>query len=349
MDFSFIIFLVIVCYFAYSGYKSGFFSVLSNVISIPAAYLITLFYTQDFALWLKNFSLFEGLIAYLAAGAILFTLTLVSFFILFNVIRKLVLNPEHKDSQLAAVTGGILGAGVGVFIGILAVWFSSTVTELLSEKMAQSNSGSSSFTDKVQTMASSTISKVTTELSDDNAVSDLTSNLLANPGEQIKRFNQVLDKGYFQELFYSNQAREALDSKNAGQLFQTPAFKKLVNDPDFRSLATALKVADTSEELDKQVAIKITQVWAQIDSVKSDPRFQQLTQDPEVTQMINQRNVFKIMNSAKIEELLSVIVSVETPEIIFEPSNQLDSKKVEVYRWVDDKGRVHYSDKKQGN
>lgn len=347
MDLSLIIFLAIVGYFAYSGYKSGFFSVLSGVISIPTAYVVTIFYTQDFARWLKNFSAFEGLIAYLAGGAILFTLTALFLTILFAIIKKLIIRPEHKDSPIIAVTGGLLGAMVGVFIGVLTIWFSSTVTDLLSDQIADSAPEKSGFSEKVQTMTGNTINNIANKLSDNDTVSEITTSLITNPGEQIKRFNRVTNRGYFQEMIYSNKARDALDSRNAAELFETPAFKKLVNDNDFRTLASDLNVSEDPDELDKQVAIKITQVWAQIDSVKHQPRFKALTQDPEVSEMINQRNVFKLMNSAKIEELLNVIASVETPEVIFEPLKKVEEKQVEIYRWVDGKGRVHYSDKKK--
>jgi len=349
MDLSLIIFSVIVILFAISGYRSGFLIVLSRLISLPAAYLVAIFYTKPFGQWLQSVSSLEGLMSYVVGGTLLFIATATLVSLLFSTVRRFLVQPNATATQVSAIGGGILGAVIGVVIGLMAVWFSSTMQALWQTKQGNAPNPASAFEKKVKELTGNAVGGITSVVSDQDDFSEATAVLIANPAENIERIQRLTHSGLLSEVLNSNAARSALDQRDPGALYNTPAFQELVNNPDLIELAQAMKFSDNPDSLKKDMAVKLTQVWAQIDQVKTNPRFVELTQDSEVSQMIKSGNIYRMINSAKIEELLNVIGSVEVPEIEFREMQPVEEKKVEIHRWVDEKGRVHYSDKKKEN
>ena len=348
MDFSLILFLIIVVIFGFTGYRSGFLIVLSRLISLPAAYVVALLFTRDFGQWLQGVSPLEGLISYVVGGAILFIGTSSIISILFSIIRRTFIEPNATASQISSIGGGLLSAGIGVFVGLLAVWFSSTMQALIHAKKGDAPKPPTAFERKVKDLAGSAVGGLSSTLSDDETLSEATAVLIANPAENIERVNRISQSGNLQALLNNRSARQALDARNPAALLRNHTFQNLVNNPDFVELAKEMKLASNSEELGKEVAMKFTRIWAQIDQVKNDERFVNITQDPEIRNMMSSGNIYKMVNSAKIEELLNVISSVEAPEITFEEHGNMPKieEGAKVYRWVDEDGNVHYSDKK---
>ena len=161
--------------------------------------------------------------------------------------------------------------------------------------------------------------------------------------------------GVLRNLLQDSDVRTALDSQNPAALLNSPAFKQLIANPDFIALTNELNLADSGEQKNKQLAIKLTSIWAQVKQVQNNPQYLEIVQDPEIKQMLQSGNAYKLLNSAKIERLLQIISSSKTPEIIYQESvyqeiserQQKTLEKKAVYRWVDKDGKVHYSDKKK--
>jgi uncharacterized membrane protein required for colicin V production len=348
MDLSLIIFIIIVAFFAFSGYRSGFLVVLSRLISLPVAYVVALFFTQPVGQWLQTVSPLQGLMTYIVAGFLLFFMTAGILSLLFKQIQRLTTSVDAPTSQISAVGGGILGALIGLVIGLIAVWFSSTMQTLIQSKQGTVATEPGILSKKVKQIASGAIGGLTKQITGADELSQATAALIANPAENIERIQRINQKGILQQLFRSNAAIAALNTRNAAALMETPAFKNLISHPDFGPLASELTGSNPQADMAKVMAIKITTVWAQMEAVKHDPQFVQLTQDPEVAAMIRSANFYQMMGSAKIEKLLNVIASVKAPEIVFEPlktSGEQAEVTPQIYRWVDKNGKVHYSDK----
>ena len=75
MELSLVIFLIIVAYFVFRGYKSGILSITSRILSLLSAYVATYLFAKSLGQWVQSNTPLEGLITYATAGLLLFTLT----------------------------------------------------------------------------------------------------------------------------------------------------------------------------------------------------------------------------------------------------------------------------------
>ncbi|WP_168204093.1 CvpA family protein [Aliikangiella coralliicola] len=353
MDISLILFFAIVIIFAFRGYKAGVIVVLSRLISLPAAYVATWLFAKPFGRVLQETTAVEGFMAYMVAGGILFFVVYALLSGLFSLIHKLMTPKESGVSQISSVGGALLNGFIGIIIGVLAVWFFTTMKTLLEVKKGVEKQPTT-FEQSVKQITADTMMNLMPGDKSEPSLTSAPAVLLSSPADNIQRFQRISQAGYLQKLFNNYEARRALVAKKPVALMRQSEFQNLVEDPDFIELAKAMKFSSQPQEMQKQMALQITKTWAQVEQVQNDPRFIQLTQDPEVKNMIHSRNVFQMMNSAKIESLFNIISTVEVPEITFtdfesqaqtaqEPK---PTKKTTIHRWVDENGKVHYSDKK---
>lgn len=351
MDYSLVVFLVIVVYFAYRGYKNGIFQVASKLISLPAGYITAYLFTADLDPTVQNIFSIAGLMSYIITGTILFGFTVALFSLLFWVLQQFVISKNHSTGQVSAVSGALLGTAVGVFLGIFAVWFLSTITTLIQAKRGVTPSAPSEFEQNIKKVAASAISGMTKVATNDADLSQVTAVLLTSPAENLERIQNISKQRLLPDLLNSNDARIAMDDRDPGALLHNSAFQKLVNDDDFKALAKDMNFPSDHQAMQKEFAIKMTTIWTQIHQVKNDPQFIAITENAEFRQMMQSKNIYKMINSPQVESLIKIISSAPVPDIEFverQPQQPASPKKpTEIYRWVDDKGRVHYSDKKK--
>lgn len=355
MDWSLIVFIAIVLSFAFSGYKAGVFSIASRVISLPTAYIITLFFTKDVGQWLQTHTELEGLMAYIVGGSTLFIISSATISLIFSTFQKLFINKDIENSPLSAITGALLNAAIGVFFGFLIIWFTGTLQTIYFNKNNKT-AKVSNFSATVQNIASKTISSVSNKLTEKNIISETTAVLLANPAENIERVSQISKSGTVNKLFTSHDSMTALESLSPSALRRSESFQNFVNDKNFIELAKEMNFSSDVNEMQKEVAVQVTTLWAKIEKVKNNPNFIELIKDSEIKNMIESKNVYQMMNSTKIENLINIITSVEIEPIEYveekiqsEKEEATKPKEVKIYRWVDEKGKVHFSDKPQKN
>jgi len=350
MSIHLVIFIFIAAISAFRGYRSGIVVIVFRIISIVFGYIATILFTDSFAHWLQQISPVKGIIAYGIAGTILFAITSISFSFLFSsVTRKMAVN-SVKISKVSALTGGVFGGLVGGIFGILIIWFISAFQGILQVKNGE-NIVHSSFQKMAQKIVGGAIEGVVNIASGHSDISTGAAQLLSNPAENIQYFNRLTQKGVLRNMFQDSTIREALDSQNPHSLLTSPAYQQLVDNADFIALTKSFNLAEDKQKRDKQLAVKITQTWAQIKQVQNNQEYIEIMQDPEVKQNLQSGNAFKLLSSEKIERLLEIISTSKIPEINFqENSGQVDtsikSKEQTIYRWIDKNGKVHYSDKR---
>lgn len=350
MDWSLVVFIIIVLVFALSGYRAGVFVVISRLISLPAAYVITLFFTKDAAQWVQANTSVEGLMSYIVGGTLLFIITSASITLIFSMLKKLFIQDEEK-SFISAIIGAIVNAGVGVVFGVLIIWMAGILQTVYLNKNDNKNREISGFSAKVQDVTKIAISSLSNKLEDKNIISETTATLLANPAENIERVSQISKSGTVNKLFTSRDSITALESLNPSALRQSKSFQNFVNDKNFIELVKEMNFSSDVNEMQKEVAVQVTSLWAKIEKVKNDPNFIELIKDPEIKNMIESKNFYQMMNSTKIENLIDIITSVEIEPIEYAEENiqsekeePIKPKEVKIYRWIDEKGKVHFSD-----
>jgi len=348
MDLLLIIFIVIILISAFRGYKSGINIIISRIISIVVAYISAILFTDSFAHWLQQISPIKGLIAYAIAGTILFTITSILLSFALSSLTRMITDGSSKISGASAISGALFGGVTGCFFAILVVWFISSFQGILQVKKGE-EVVVSSFQKATQTVVAGAIKGIVGVVSDDSDIATGAAQLLSNPAENIQHFNRLSKQGVLRNLLQDNVVRAALDSQDPQTLLNSVAFQQLLDNSDFIALTKSLDLSEIKQERDNQIAFKITKTWAQINQVQNDPEYLELMQDPEVKQGFQTGNLFKLMNSEKVERLLKIISSSETPQIKLEDIRDnnypFQTKETKIYRWVDDDGKVHYSDK----
>ena len=187
-------------------------------------------------------------------------------------------------------------------------------------------------------------------------ISTLPVIILANPAENIPLMQKIAEKGLFQNLLADRNARLHLNALSPATLTRNLQFKKLASDPDFSQLTKQMNFSDDPKQLERQLAMQITEIWAKVRTVQDDPAFRSIIDDSEVQQLLKDRNLYQLSTHPKVEKLMNLIGAVKTPNIVFDENlpieataeNQQEEKSNsrKIYRWVDENGKVHYSDKK---
>lgn len=357
----------------YKGYRSGWIAIITQVLSLLTAYLITFFFVGAFADFLSSVIPLRGLLATMVGGIVLFILT--STLVGFTVSKLLKLvssqnnlpmnsrqshpqqlnarpssNPKSNivntnDAIIGAALGGILGALSGVFIG----WVYSSASQLFltpKDEPAQVTR----FQQTSNKIVNKFIQVAASNIGDDNGLTEGTSILLSNPGENIKRIKRIQNSGVLRNFFQSASVAQALSTKNAKLVMQTNEFQQLVSNSDFIALTQQIASLSETKDFRKATAIKITSLWNQVEQVKQNSEFQDLLYSAEVQSMSRSYNAFAMLNSDKIARLLELIANSPVPDIRFEDLTAEDERqKTVLFRWVDENGKVHYSDKDNEN
>jgi hypothetical protein len=384
LDISFILFLSLIAIGVFKGFKSGWIKIVSQVVSLLLAYVITYIFVDPFAGFLSSISPLKGLLATMVGGLGLFVITSSITAIIVTRLLKLLTKKSSKktmpssaiessidstvaieptrtarassrsnaigtnDKIIGAILGGILGAFSGVFIG----WLYTAGSQIFMQQRGDVKE-LTTFQQASQTIVNKLAEVAATNLAGDSTLVEGSGVLLTNPAENMRRLKNVQKSGVLARFFNSGSVQQALSSRNAKRVLDTDEFKRLFANNDFNALAKQFSKFDSNQALEKATAIKITELWNQIDQVRYSSEFQDLLHSAEVQSMSRSYNLFSMLNSDKVERLLELIANAPKPDIKFDHySSQLDSsvpiqKKTEVYRWVDENGKVHYSDKKK--
>jgi hypothetical protein len=353
MDLSLIIFLIVVAVSVFRGYRSGIAVIISRVFSIAFAYAAALLFTDTVAILVQKITPLQGFMSYFAAGTLLFLVASLVFSSIFSLLVKTIIGPSKQVSQGSAIAGAALGGTLGCFIGILAVWFFTTFQGLLLIKNGGQAEPVSEFQKSAQELTGKVFKGIADNGTGDSELAVGAVQLLSNPVENIQHYKELVKSGELKKFFANNTVRNALDTKNPTALLNSKAFSQLARNQDFEALINMLNLSGDAEQRNQLLAVKVTKLWAQVQQVQNNPRFQEITNDPVIKQSLQSGNMFNLLNDKKIGELLEIISSTDVGEIKLEPqANQLDAAPKntgKIHRWVDENGKVHYSDKAKNN
>jgi len=370
---------VLITFGGFKGYRSGWVAIISQVLSLLFAYVITYLFVSSFADFLSSLFPLSGLLAIMVGGMLLFIMSsmLMGFIVskVFKVItnqtkQRLLVRQSNSATEMlhsntpktdelisdksksnkqttngaiiGAVLGGVLGALSGVFIG----WVYSSASQLFLQQQGETIQATS-FQQTTNKIVKKVFQVAASNLGDRGGFAEGTSVLLSNPGETITRVKRIQNSGVLGSFFGSSNVAQALSTKNAKLVMQTSEFQQLVSNSDFIAITKQIASSTDAKDFKQATAIKITELWNQVEQVKQSHEFQDLLYSAEVQGMLRSNNTFAMLNSDKIARLLEMIANAPVPDIRFEDLSVEDEKQeTAVFRWVDENGKVHYSDKK---
>ncbi|MDH3387645.1 MAG: CvpA family protein [Gammaproteobacteria bacterium] len=366
MDWSLVIVVCVVLYFAYRGYRNGLLKSVSRISSVLAGYLCAIFYTGQFTPVIESQLALQGIAAFIVASLALFVGASLAVVFIFWVIAK-ILADGAAVSTASSIGGAAVGSATGVLLAIVVVWGFAFARDTLST--ASTDVAARSGPSDIERLANKAAGKAATAAmtlgSANPEVTRLGAALFESPAE-ITRLAQRL--GRSEELSMLLNDPENLAVLNRGDhaaVQNLPAFRQLVNNPDTRALAAVTGLVDEADEnnqsLDAALAIKLTDVWGRAQRVKNDARVQEILGDPEFQQEIQSANPLALLTNERLLELANIIFS-EPPapdgsanqpasgQLQDDAAQVAPSDKVKkLYRWTDDNGRVFYSDVEPGS
>lgn len=199
---------------------------------------------------------------------------------------------------------------------------------------------------------------------DDKTTTQITKAFVENPQTMFTHVQQVANNGQIKSLIADEKIQSILTTGDTQALMRDPAFKELMNNPSVQAL---MSQSDVNSEAGSQAAAeKMVQAWSRVQTIKHDPRVIAIISDPEFQQQLNSSNKLPLMMNPKLNQLTEIIFSSETT-----PANGMGNYQVRdlneatthtapatnnvadedskaattIYRWTDENGQVHYSDK----
>lgn len=206
---------------------------------------------------------------------------------------------------------------------------------------------------------------------DDKTTTQITKAFVENPQSMLTHVQQVTNDGQIKELMADEKIQSILTTGDTDALLRSPAFQDLMNNPNVQAL---MAQSDVKSEAGAQVAAeKMVQAWNRAQTIKHDPRVIAIISDPEFQQQLNSSNKLPLMMNPKLNQLTEIIFSGETI-----PANGMGTYQIRdvneaesgtnakltnndvadnnstdenlkpaatIYRWTDENGQVHYSDK----
>ena len=155
------------------------------------------------------------------------------------------------------------------------------------------------------------------------------------------------------------ETQALLDRGDVKAVRNLPALRQLARNPDMLALAeSAGLLNDTdsgSQAVEAALASHITDIWRRTNRVRNDQRVQQILNDPGFQQKLQTGNPLDLLTDTRLLKLADIIYADETlsdeantasPGSI-QPANGPQpgaDGEIKIFSWVDEDGRVHYSD-----
>jgi len=355
MDWSLIIFAVVILLFAWRGFRGGFIKSLGRVFTVLAGYAAAIWYSGPLSSWIEMQFGWHGVVAFIGTSLTLFLAAGFAMMLIFALLRRY-LFPGDDISTTSALGGGFVGTLVGVLLAIAIVWSFAFVRDMRSPNTTTTTETTASeHSSSVETLANrltgSAVSAALNAGSVTPEVARLSGALAAAPADAMQRIQRLTKSTEFLALMQDPRNHRVLDSGNPERVQQLPAFRALAVNPDLLALAEMSELAD--DDLEAKFARQLTDIWGRTQQVKNDPRVQTILADPEFQAALDSDNPVDLLTNHQLLELADIIYADEVIAVAVDQSTAGTSavnppkKPTEIYQWTDSSGRIHYSDQKR--
>jgi uncharacterized membrane protein required for colicin V production len=201
----------------------------------------------------------------------------------------------------------------------------------------------------------------------DSTAANITEAFVENPQSMLTHVQAVNNNGQIKNLLADEKIQSILTTGDKHALAREPGFQELINNPHMQAILNQSDI--DSQKGSEAAAEKLVEAWGKMQTLKHDPRVIAILTDPEFQAQLNSGNKLPLMMNPKLNQLTEIIFSSETPAAnnmekyqindinnsgIVESipaihanaqSTETEKKPTTVYRWTDDEGNVHFSDK----
>jgi len=352
MDWSLIIFAVVILLFAWRGFRNGFIKSLGRVFTVLAGYAAAILFSGPLSSWIEMQFGWQGVVAFIGTSLTLFLAAGLAMMLIFALLRHY-LFPDDDLSTPSAFGGGFVGALVGVLLATAIVWSFAFVRDMSSPDTTETTA--SEYSSGVETLANrlaaGAVSAAMKASSVTPEMARLSGALAAAPAEVMQRIQRLMKSTEFLALMQDPRNHRVLDSGNPELVQQLPAFRALAVNPDLLALVEMSGLAD-GDDSEAELARQLTDTWGRAQQIKNDPRVQTILADPEFRAALDSDNPVDLLTNHQLLELADIIFAdetiVATSDLLTAGTSAVIPQKEpgEIHQWTDSSGRIHYSDQK---
>ena len=354
MDWSLIIFIAVVVFFTYRGFRKGLLKALSRILSLVAGYIAAILFTSQFSAVIESQTPLQGLIALIAASVILFFVAGFVVSLVFWVVDKIF--PQRENNSTASSIGGAtVGLLAGIIIAVIIVWTFALLRDMQAEvELSESVKPKKSNIESIVKQAAAKAVETAFSLANTKPeVTKLGATLVESPAKIAQHAQRLINSKKLNNLLGDPDNQQVLDSGDIEAVKALPAFQQLVNNPDMLALTKSAGMlnesTDNADTVETTLARQLTSIWLRMQRMKNDQRVQEILEDPEFQRKIQSGNPLDLLTNAKLLELADIIFEDNGDEGIVEPGEgklpNVSKENKTVYSWTDENGRIHYSDK----
>lgn len=366
-----IVFLVIVCFFLWRGYRKGFVNSLAPLLSLIIAYPAAIFLTNPLANFIFAHTSFTGMLVYFLSGSVIFFI--VSFLVTTIVKGIARATPNNQFTNNSSKMGGAsIGLFLGITLGLLTVYIIGLLPKSHSDNInIQEESLSDTFIKaSAKTFISATASTAIQLALQDDTATHITKAFAEDPQEMLGHIQKLSKDEELKALMSDTETQTLLKNGDTQTLLKNWKFQHLMNSEDMQAIL--VNSDDTKDgKLSQQAAAeRMIDAWRRTDAIKNDPRVVSIVNDSEFQQQLNSPNKLALMMNSKLKELTDIIFSNNyqtaeefTHEYLDDLSQKVqttdeppakkkssfteieeETQRDTIYRWTDSNGNVHYSD-----
>jgi len=385
MNIATLLFGVIVIIFAWRGYQKGFIGSITRLLSWIVAYPAAIFFTKPFAKVLMQHTALDGIVVFFVAGGVIFLGVSIVVTLLLNEYTSTgsKVGGVSVGVVVGSVLGLLVVYGVSLFqkptnaqliadtsapetsVQVTSSTENTTNTLTGVPSVKQLTQAKDSFIEASAKKLIGTAAATAVDIAlDDKTTTQVTRAFVQDPQSMLTNVQAMANNGQMKALMSDEKIQSMLTTGDVHGLMRSPDFQALMNNPHMQALMTQSDVA--SEQGAQAAAEKMVAAWSRVNQLKHDPRIIAIISDPEFQKQLNAPNKLPLMMNPKLNQLTTIIFSdappvshgahnVQIQDITQDINNknttptanekQDDKPPATIYRWTDEEGRTHYSDK----
>ncbi|WP_299079793.1 CvpA family protein [uncultured Paraglaciecola sp.] len=305
-----ILFSIILLYFIYRGYRLGLGLVLARLASLIGAYFIAVTYAPEGATLLTKQTGIEGLAAFFIAGFAIFIVSAIVISIVLRIIIHIVSKATEGKSKLP-IPGALANGVIGVYVGLAVVWVANMANTAITDAELPADNIVNNWSQKL--MAGSIDSVLSQQFPKTPQLVGVASYALKNPAQSVKDGIYLANDSDVQRLVNSKKISRMVAKKDVLGLMTASEINAVLDDKTVQRILEGTNVLGDVDVTDKTaVKMRMTQevmtTLARVEMVKHNPRFKQLSNDPELNRMVRKNDVMGLLNSPKVKEMAQIVM-----------------------------------------
>lgn len=304
------LFSIVLLYFIYRGYRLGLGLVLAKLVSLIGAYFMAISFATEGAAVISEKTVLQGLAAYFAAGFAIFVISAIVISITFRILLHALGRMTDGKSTLH-IPGAIANGLIGVGVGLALVWFANIAGTALTKGELPPDNPINNWSQKI--MASTIDTVLSNQFPKAPQLVGVASYVLKNPARGINDGINLANNPDVKRLINSKKIKRMVQNRNVLGLMVAEEINAVLDDKTVQRILDETNVLGDIDVTDKAaVKMRLTEevmtTLIRVETVKQNPRFKILTRDPELSRMVNNKNVIGLMSSPKVKEIMQIIM-----------------------------------------